>query len=120
MEPDTSRRIRLAGPRSMLGFVIAASSVVLLVGWCAWLVWDVLTPEILREVSRRHFLLLIGMPVCCMCSFIVLGVFRATAGPLQFKALGFEFNGASGPVVLWVVVFLSCVGGMVALWAPAA
>ena len=104
----------------MLAFFIAASSVAILVGWCVWLVSVAFTVDILHEVARRHFLMLIGMPVCCMCSFIVLGVFRATSGPIQFKALGFEFHGASGPVVLWVVVFLACVGGMVALWAPAA
>jgi hypothetical protein len=110
-------RLATPEPRARLSLLIAASAILLLVAFTTWVFVVAFTPQTLQEVARKHFLYVVGTPVSCMVAFIVLGAFRATSGPIQFKALGFEFQGAAGPVVLWLVVYLGCVGGMVALWA---
>lgn len=41
---------------------------------------------------------------------------QSTSGPISFKGLGFEFSGASGPIVLWLLTFLGFVFGIWLLW----
>jgi len=48
-----------------------------------------------------------------LCIVLLL---RLSSGPLEFKAIGFEFRGASGQVVLWVVCFLAMVASVKLLW----
>jgi hypothetical protein len=38
-------------------------------------------------------------------------------GHIRLKGLGFEFEGASAPTVLWLFCFLAIVGGMKMLWS---
>jgi hypothetical protein len=60
----------------------------------------------------------IGVPFCgAMAAFIVL-LLRTTQGPIEFEALGFKFRGASGPIVMWVLCFLSFVAATKLLWLP--
>lgn len=45
-------------------------------------------------------------------ALILISIFRTTDGPIELK-LGFiEFKGASGPIIMWVVVFMSICAGM--------
>jgi ABC-type transport system involved in cytochrome c biogenesis permease component len=65
---------------------------------------------------QKHFRWAAGVPMSVLVAMMVVTVFRATEGPIEFKGLGFEFKGASGPVVLWVFVFLACVVGTSTLY----
>ena len=51
-----------------------------------------------------------------LATFIVLFL-RYSAGPIEFEGLTFRFKGASGPVVLWALVFLVIVVGLWTLGA---
>ena len=102
------------GP-SPLAQVTAGISLSLLLVFSVWLFSA--TKDTIQDQAKSHFLMVVGFPICCMVSLIVVGLFRATSGPIEFKAMGMEFKGASGPVILWVVVLLACVGGSVALWS---
>lgn len=46
----------------------------------------------------EHFLSLVGMPFCALFALVVVTLFRATYGAIEFEALGFRFKGASGPI----------------------
>ncbi|MFL6263456.1 MAG: hypothetical protein ACJ76Y_27505 [Thermoanaerobaculia bacterium] len=48
-------------------------------------------------------------------SFTLVLLLRATSGPLEFQALGLEFRGPSGPLLLWAVCFMAVCAGAVAL-----
>jgi hypothetical protein len=52
-----------------------------------------------------------------LATFIILFL-RYSAGPIEFEGLSFRFKGASGPVVLWALVFLVIVVGLWRLGAP--
>jgi len=43
-------------------------------------------------------------------------VFRTTEGQIKFDALGFHFEGASGPIVMWVICFLAITLAIKVLW----
>jgi hypothetical protein len=117
MEAGSSPHERREDSRGKLGLAMAIVSLAVLLIFTIWVLVLLSQKNLLYEVACKHFLFIVGMPVCCMVSLIILGVFRATSGPLQFKALGMEFQGAAGQVVLWVFVFLGSVCGAAALWS---
>lgn len=76
-----------------------------------------LRTEILERILEKQFAAVIGLPLAAaLAAFIVIGL-RHTEGQIKFKGLGFEFEGASGQVVLWVVCFLAIAGAIRLLWA---
>lgn len=48
-------------------------------------------------------ILLIGVFV----AFFVVITLEVSAGKIEFSGLGFSFKGASGPIVLWIAVFVA-------------
>jgi hypothetical protein len=74
------------------------------------------TENFWKEISREHFPSVIGLPAAALLSLLIVLVLKAAAGPLRFKVPGFEFKGASGPVILWVVCFLAMSWAIHFLW----
>jgi hypothetical protein len=65
------------------------------------------TEQYWRKVGLEHFPTLVGLPAAAIASIFIVLVLRTIAGPLEFKVLGMEFKGASGPTAFWVVCFLA-------------
>ncbi len=63
---------------------------------------------------------LLGVPWAGGAASIVVLLFKATSGKIEFKVLGFEFTGASGPIVLWAMCFLAEVLAIHLLWGNGA
>lgn len=59
---------------------------------------------------------MLGVPWAGGAASIVVLMFRATNGKMEFKVLGFEFSGASGPIALWAMCFLAEVVAVSVLW----
>ncbi|MEW6992301.1 hypothetical protein AADZ91_16655 [Colwelliaceae bacterium 6441] len=66
-----------------------------------------ITEEYWKKLGLTHFPSLVGLPAAAIASIFIVLVLRTIAGPLNFKAMGVEFSGASGPTILWVICFLS-------------
>lgn len=60
----------------------------------------------LLKIARDHAPAVIGVPWSGGAAFIVVLVLRTSFGAIDFKILGVEFKGASGPIVMWVFCFL--------------
>ena len=93
--------------------------------WCIictlWIVFSLvvittINPQESSKFVTDNFLALVGAPTCATVAFVVVTAFTQTEGPVRFKGLGFELEGAAGPVVLWVLCFLATVGGVKVLW----
>jgi hypothetical protein len=68
-------------------------------------------------VSVRHFPTVVGLPLAGVAALFIVMVFKIVTGDkLSFTALGFKFEGASGPVVLWVLCFLAITLAIFTLW----
>ena len=72
--------------------------------------------EFINTFLRQHVRAIIGVPLSALTAFCVVSILQATSGHIEFSALTFQFKGASGPVVLWVMCFLSMILGIRALW----
>ena len=70
----------------------------------------------LIRVIELHYAATIGLPMSAISSACIVLLLKATAGPIEFEALGFRFRGASGPVVLWIFCFLAMIAALRLLW----
>jgi len=69
------------------------------------------------RISIKHFPTVIGLPMAAITSLFIVLVCDVIAGDkIKFKVWGLEFEGGSGQVILWVVVFFSdCHGNQITL-----
>jgi hypothetical protein len=70
----------------------------------------------LAILARDHAQAMIGVPWAGGAAFIVVLVLRTSFGAINFKILGVEFKGASGPIIMWVLCFLVEVSAIKLLW----
>lgn len=68
------------------------------------------------QLVRSQFPAIILLPMSALGALCIVLLLRLSSGPLEFRAIGFEFKGASGQVVLWVVCFLAMVASVKLLW----
>jgi hypothetical protein len=68
------------------------------------------------EIARKHFAAVIGLPCAALTSMFVVIVLRTVAGPIELKIPGFEFRGASGPIVMWIACFLAMTFAISWIW----
>ena len=68
------------------------------------------------EIYKNHFVAGIGLPFAAIAAFIIVIVFKHQDGDVEVKMLGFEFKGASGQIMMWVIVFLSEALALKFLW----
>ena len=111
-DTDKTSRVRhIAVWFSVLGGLIVISLGTL------WIFYRGTTDEILQAIVREHFRALYGIPACAIVALVLVFILRVAEGPIEFEApFGFKFRGASGPIVLWVLVFLACVVAALAMW----
>lgn len=67
-------------------------------------------------IAVEHFPATFGLPSAALMALCIVVFLESTSGDIQFKALGFEFHGASGPIVLWVLCFLAITAAIKLLW----
>ncbi len=85
------------------------------VGFVIW--HAVHNEEWLLNQVRSHYAAIIGLPFAAYAAVcLVLFLESRYDDPIEFKALGFEFKGASGPIVLWAICFLIIAICMKLLW----
>ena len=82
-----------------------------------FLAYHTLQPEgwMIRLIEHQ-FAAVILVPMSGLGALCIVLLLRLSSGPLEFKAIGFEFRGASGQVVLWVVSFIAMVAAVKLLW----
>jgi len=68
------------------------------------------------DIIFDHFAATIGLPLAGLTSLSLVLFLKYTAGPLEFEGMGFKFKGASGPIVLWILCFLSIATAIKLLW----
>ena len=68
------------------------------------------------RLVERQFAAVILVPMSGLAALCIVLLLRLSSGPLEFKAIGFEFRGASGQVVLWVVCFIALIAAVKLLW----
>ena len=69
-----------------------------------------------QQIVFDHFQATWGVPIAVVGAATVVAIFRTVEGPIRFEVVGFKFEGASGPIVMWAMVFWSLIGAVKLLW----
>lgn len=68
------------------------------------------------NVAFEHFPATVGLPAAAAGAFVICALFRTAEGKIRFAALGLRFEGASGPIIMWVLCFLAIAVAIRILW----
>ena len=85
----------------------------------AFMIFSILLdPEsfVIQKIEA-HFAGTIGIAFAALAALFVVLLLQYSVGHIRFKGLGFEFEGASAPTILWLFCFLGVVAGMRMLWS---
>jgi len=83
----------------------------------AFLLWLLFTDSAAtKALFLNEVRAIVGIPLAALTAFCVVTNLQATSGDIKFSGLTFTFEGAAGPVVLWVMCFLAVILSIVALW----
>ena len=69
-----------------------------------------------RQLVVDYFRVIIGLPAAGVFSFLIVALFQSTVGAIRVEMIGFKFEGAAGPIVMWIMTFLAIVGAITMLW----
>ena len=95
----------------VLAVVIPVATSSLLLGFMSFIPYD-----IMLGIVKQNFAAIVGLPFAAVFSIFLVVMLQQTSGPVKFEGLGFQFEGTSGQVVLWVFCFLSITGAIKLLW----
>jgi hypothetical protein len=108
--------------RALNAFMRGVSLLIMAIG-CVSMLWifsltlfDLHKGGHLAPLFINQFLAIVGMPFSIFTAVGVVQFFRAFHGVILIKGLSFEFQGAAGPVVLWVGCFIAVAHTMRWLW----
>ncbi|MGF6351339.1 hypothetical protein [Variovorax sp. W2I14] len=98
---------------------VAWGGPVLLLGPLVYLAWFIVSPEadagFVRLVVRNH-LVFFGMPYAAFFAYYAVVTLESSRGPIQVEFGGLKFQGAAGPLIFWILIFLSVISGFKLLW----
>jgi hypothetical protein len=96
------------GPR-LLGAVVV-------IAYFAFLIRSFFVAGWVSDLMKNHYAFFVGVPASAIVAYVLVSVLETTRGKVEFEAVGFKFKGASGPIVLWVIVFLALVIAIRLTW----
>jgi hypothetical protein len=116
-DAETRAAEREAFARKWLRFIVVWTIVVgIILWWSGFLLTLKSGPW--TEMYFQHFPVTMGIPSAMLGAMVICTLFRTTEGQIKFGGLGFHFEGAAGPIVMWVLCFLAQIAAIRFLWAP--
>jgi hypothetical protein len=69
-----------------------------------------------NDITLEHLVCIVGLPWAAVASLVLVLILRTVAGNIELKVFGIEFRGASGPIIMWILCFLSIVLAITKTW----
>jgi hypothetical protein len=95
---------------------VLVGAVVYGVTFFAFAIYGMIHREWIEQLAKDHFAATIGLPCAALAALLLVTILEMNAGRIQFKVFGFEFKGAAGPIVMWVLCFLAIAAAIKLLW----
>lgn len=83
-----------------------------------WALWMNRADCLATDFVLDNWKVILGLPFISLAAFIVVALFRQPSEPMEFSAIGLQFKGSAGEVVLWVLCFIAMVGAVKLLGDP--
>ena len=65
---------------------------------------------------HEHYLFFVGLPFAGFLAYFIVGTLENAKGNIEFEAIGIKFKGASGPIIMWVLVYMAIVLSIKMVW----
>ena len=105
-QSQVSRVVAVVGPFVLLAPII----------YVACLIVSSDTPPSYSAFVLQNYLVFFGMPYAAFFSYYLVSALESSRGPIEVEFVGFKFKGAAGPLVFWLLVFLSVQLGFKLFW----
>jgi hypothetical protein len=108
--PDNNERLNtvMSWIAVIAAIVFAAAAFIMIVYAASTGYWN--------EIVDRHFPVTVGLPCAALAAMFIVLVLKTVAGRIEVKIIGFEFKGAAGPIIMWILSFLAIVLAINTLW----
>ncbi len=83
--------------------------IIITVIYCVRIIGFIWLSDTLNASLSDNPFVSLGLPLAALVSLGLVLALEQTSEKIKFKAIGFEFEGASGQIVLWVLCYLSIV-----------
>jgi len=91
-------------------FALGLTNAFLVYGFFLSSVWCFFSPQCVQfDLVSKHYIVFLGLLIAAFAAGAFVALLRNVDGPIKFKCIGFEFEGAAGQIVMFVVVFLGFV-----------
>ena len=70
----------------------------------------------IRQLMLDQFPVIVILPATGLFAFLIVSIFQSTSGVIHFEVFGLKLEGAAGPILMWVICFLSIVLSVSVLW----
>ena len=115
--PQATKEMKRHSFRPLVSIVVLLAAGAIGAAFTLALVRDIVGSEVWVQIAREHFAATIGLPSAALASLFVVLFLEVKSGRIEFELWGMKFRGASGEVVLFVVVFLSIALAIKMLWS---
>lgn len=68
------------------------------------------------QILREHYAAVVGLPAAAAGAFVMVTLFRQVSGTITMTFPGLKLEGASGPILLWVVCFIAMALAIKMIW----
>jgi hypothetical protein len=69
-----------------------------------------------RHVVLEQFRAVVGLPAAAVFAFLVVALFESSSGNIRFELLGIKFEGAAGPIIMWILTYLAMTLSITMVW----
>jgi hypothetical protein len=70
----------------------------------------------INSLFQDHYVFFVGLPFSGFLAYFIVGTLENVRGNIEFEAFGIKFKGASGPIIMWVIVYMSIVLSIKMVW----
>ena len=87
-------------------------------GFLVFAIYELLTAQDwISSLLVKKPEVILFLPLAALASFCNVLILKVTDGPIEFEMIGMKFSGAAGPIIMWVISFLSMCLGIKILWS---
>ena len=87
-------------------------------GFLVFIFYDLISGEgWISPLLNEKPAVMLFVPLAALASFCNVLILKITDGPIEFEMIGMKFSGAAGPIIMWVISFLSMCLGIKMLWS---
>jgi hypothetical protein len=68
------------------------------------------------DLIKKHLVTIFGLVTAALASFLVVILLEYRSGPIKFDFFKLKFEGSSGEIILWILIFLTFVVSIKLTW----